>query len=139
MIVFSLICARRHEFEAWFRDGASFDAQQAKRAIACPECGNTKVEKAPMAPRLAPRREDGGRARKHTAVMGRQALLQLRRHVEQNCEYVGERFADEARKIHYEEAEKRDIYGEASDEDAKALAEEGVEFHRIPWPTREDS
>ena len=69
----------------------------------------------------------------------RQALRELRRHVEDNCDYVGTQFAEEARKIHYGEAEERNIYGESSDEDAVSLNEEGIKVQRIPWLPRENS
>jgi hypothetical protein len=154
MILFRLRCAKRHEFEGWFRDGASYEAQAAKRAIACPECGSTKVAKAPMAPSLARGR---GRAEPSEptqttnisapsitppapqAGATREALEALRKKVEESCDYVGEQFAEEARKIHYGETGARNIYGETSDDDAEALAEEGVEFHRIPWIRRRES
>jgi hypothetical protein len=60
-------------------------------------------------------------------------LLAIRQQVEQNCDYVGERFAEEARRIHYGEVDPRGIYGEATNEESEALAEEGIEFGRIPW------
>jgi len=151
MIVYSLKCARDHNFEVWFRDSSSYEVQAARRAVTCPECGSTKVSKAPMAPRLA-RGGTGEETPEATqpqaaanaapagaAMMTRRSLEALRRQVESSCEYVGERFPEEARKIHYGEVERRDIYGEAKDEDAKALAEEGIEFHRIPWIRRGDS
>lgn len=164
MILYNLTCAKRHEFEAWFRDSAAYEVQVGKRAIACPECGSTKISKAPMAPRLSRGRavehEIGGASAsspsrgqnsfpnsvrpsgvvpKEGAVMARKTLEALRKQIEEKCEYVGERFPEEARKIHYGEAARRDIYGEASDEAAKALTEEGVEFHRIPWIRRTES
>ena len=157
MILFRLRCAKRHEFEGWFRDGAGYEAQAAKRAIACPECGSTRIAKAPMAPRLARGRARGepveatqatnvpvpsGPARApdpDAAREARSALEALRKKVEESCDYVGEQFAEEARKIHYGETEARNIYGETSDDDATALAEEGVEFHRIPWIRRRES
>ncbi|HUC62555.1 MAG TPA: DUF1178 family protein [Alphaproteobacteria bacterium] len=155
MILYRLRCAKRHEFEAWFRDGAGYEAQAAKRAIACPECGSTKIAKAPMAPRLARGRAaaENAEAKPAPATQGapqpgttmvsvreaRAALEALQKRIEQNCDYVGERFAEEARKIHYGEVAARDIYGETSDEDAAALADEGVEFQRIPWVRRRES
>ena len=96
MILFALRCAADHEFEGWFRDGAMFDKQSAGGKITCPHCGNNDVTKAPMAPRVA-------RSRKAETAPSpaqlRAALQELRRHVETNCDYVGERFAEEARKI----------------------------------------
>ena len=130
MILFSLRCASGHEFEAWFRDGDGFLAQQNGGGIACPHCGGTQVEKAVMAPRI-------GRSRDKTPAISpaqmRAALVELRRQVETNCAYVGERFAEEARRIHYGEADPHGIYGEASDDESRELAEEGISVGRIPW------
>src|SRR5216684_3462421 len=130
MILFTLRCASGHEFEAWFRDGDGFEAQQKAGEIACPLCGDAQVEKAVMAPRI-------GRSRNNTPAMTpaqmRAALVELRRQVETNCDYVGERFAEEARRIHYREVDPHGIYGEATSEESKKLADEGISFGRIPW------
>jgi len=135
MILFDLRCGKGHVFEAWFRDNATFDAQAKAKAIACPACNNRTVEKAPMAPRIG---KGGGEVHQVAAEMAemRRQLQALRDKVESNCEYVGDNFAEEARRIHYGEVEHRDIYGEASDDEAKELNEEGVEFARIPWLPR---
>jgi hypothetical protein len=136
MILFALRCAADHEFEGWFRNGAAFETQSAAGEIVCPSCGSKSVEKAPMAPHL-------GRSRKNedapSAAQFRKALQEVRREIEANCDYVGDRFAEEARRIHYGETDPRSIYGEASADDAKTLSEEGIEFARIPWPTRTDA
>lgn len=136
MIRFTLRCASGHEFEGWFRDGANFEAQREAGEIACPECGNTGVEKGLMAPNIAPSRR---KAPPISPAQMRAALVELRRQVETNCDYVGERFAEEARKIHYGEADPHGIYGEASNEEAHDLAEEGISFGRIPWITPTDA
>jgi hypothetical protein len=130
MILFALRCAADHEFEGWFRDGAAFDRQSAGGKISCPQCGDTAVIKAPMAPRVARSRHVEVTA---SPAQLRKALQELRQHIEANCDYVGERFTEEARRIHYGETDPRGIYGEASAEDAKDLAEEGIEVSRIPW------
>ena len=136
MILFALRCAVDHEFEGWFRDGATFDRQSAAAKITCPHCGDTTVTKAPMAPR--PMRSRDAEAAP-SPVQIRKALQELRRHVETNCDYVGERFAEEARRIHYGESGARGIYGEATADDAKDLADEGIEVGRIPWLPRTDA
>lgn len=133
MILYTLRCEAEHQFEAWFRDGAAYDAQAAAGEIACPECGNTEVAKAPMAPRVArPRAEP-------TPAQVRRMLQQVRQHVESNCDYVGDKFADEARAMHEGKSERRGIYGEASDAEHEALAEEGIEVQRIPWVPPNDA
>ena len=130
MILFTLRCASGHEFEAWFRDGEGFEAQQQAREITCPHCGDSQVEKAVMAPNISRSRE---RKATISPAQMRAALLELRRQVETNCDYVGPRFAEEARRIHYGEADPHAIYGEATSEESQALTDEGIEFGRIPW------
>jgi hypothetical protein len=129
MIRFSLRCASGHEFEAWFRNGEGYEAQQRAGEIACPECGETHVEKALMAPSI-------GRSRAPMPISPaqlRSALVELRRQVESNCDYVGPQFAEEARRIHHGESDPRGIYGEATADESRELAEEGIKFGRIPW------
>jgi hypothetical protein len=140
MILFDLRCARDHVFEAWFRDNAAYEAQSRAGTVACPSCGNRKVEKAPMAPRIgkAPSEKSTTLAVSNEAAELRQQLVELRAKVEANCENVGDKFAEEARRIHYGEADKRGIYGETSDDDARELRDEGIPFARLPWP-RHDS
>jgi hypothetical protein len=136
MILFTLRCAHGHEFEGWFRDGDGFEAQQKAGEIACPECGQTAVEKAVMAPRLARSRESSPPI---SPAQFRSALIEMRRQVETHCDYVGERFAEEARRIHYGEIDSHGIYGEASEEESRELKDEGISFGRIPWVPHTDS
>lgn len=148
MIVYALKCANDHEFEGWFRDAATFDRQAAASEVTCAVCGDSQVAKAPMAPRLAKGRgESRGELREAPPAETRpglppeamKLLAELRQKVERECDYVGERFSEEARRIHYGEAEKRGIYGEASDEQAKELVDEGIEVAKIPWLPRRDA
>lgn len=144
MILYDLACRNGHVFEAWFASGAAFEAQRKARKIGCPDCGDHQVKKAPMAPRIGTGVKEQPPVK---AVAGKpglppemlQALRKLRETVESNCDYVGPRFPEEARAIHYGEREMRAIYGEASDEEAKDLAEEGIEVARIPWLPRSDA
>ncbi len=142
MILFDLKCAKGHVFEAWFRDSDAADRQMAGRKVACPECGNAKVTKAPMAPRIGKSGDKAAAPPAEMAAMSgkiRKELGDLRAKIEANCDYVGGRFAEEARKIHYGETDPRGIYGETSKDEANDLAEEGVEFARIPWLPRHNS
>jgi hypothetical protein len=141
MILYELRCDAGHGFEAWFRNSGTYDAQVAAGEVNCPVCGSATVEKALMAPAIAKRSGGDGTARRtHTTMAdARRELEALRQKIEENCEYVGDRFADEARKIHYEEAAHRDIYGEATETEARELEEEGIGVARIPWVSRTDS
>ena len=141
MILFDLKCATGHVFEAWFPDSAAFETQSERQEIACPACGDKTIRKAPMAPHLGKSAEPAEKRGKDDgrAAQMREMLGTLRREVEANCDYVGDKFAEEARKIHFHEVESRNIYGEATSEEAANLTEEGVEVQRIPWLPRQDS
>ncbi len=136
MIVFDLKCSAGHGFEAWFKDSATFDKQVTAGTVECPECGDTAVEKALMAPKVG-KGSEARRGRMEAQV--KDMLRAMRKTVETNCDYVGPRFAEEARKIHYGETEARGIYGEASDTEAKSLHEEGIEISRLPCVPHEDA
>ena len=149
MIHYALICEKGHEFESWFADSAAFDKQIKRKLIACPHCGSAKVDKAIMAPRLATGKKRKAPAEAPVAAPAapekapvamispqeqefRVKLKELREHLTKNADNVGQKFPEEARKMHYGEIEHRSIYGEASPQDAKELAEEGIEFHPLP-------
>ena len=150
LIVYNLRCVSGHEFEGWFRNSAAFDEQNAGRKLVCPLCETRDVTKAPMAPALArgipvPKEAEASAyaspphappPEEHSVPQEmrkmRQFMTGLRKYVEQNADYVGTRFPDEARKIHYGETEERQIYGEASLKDVKELLEEGVDIAPLP-------
>lgn len=181
MILFDLVCSQGHGFEAWFRDNDSFERLVAVGEIQCAICGDTKVKKALMAPKISSSKAAARHAAQDAAEQASEAsrnadenksegssspaalpsmtvqdtpgplshpqsvavpekvaeamqmLRKVQTHIEQNFDHVGKRFAEEARKMHYGEAEKRSIYGEATKEDAEALTEEGIEVNQIPW------
>jgi hypothetical protein len=152
VIRYALTCESGHAFDSWFPDSAAYDKQVKRRLVTCPICGSHKVEKALMAPRLArtdkrdaprepapaPAASSGPEPAQQVAMMSpqerefRAKLKELRDHIVRNSDYVGQKFPEEARRMHYGESERRSIYGEASAEDAAALAEEGIEFHHLP-------
>ena len=146
MILFKLKCAAEHEFEGWFRDNAACERQQSRHQIACPVCGDSSVEKAPMAPRLGrsraeppPQAQQSSQPPARTADAPpspadlRRALQELRKQVETHCDYVGPRFAEEARRIHRGDAPSRGIYGEATPAESRKLEDEGIEVACVPW------
>lgn len=135
MILFDLRCSAGHDFEAWFRDSAAYDAQVKDGEIGCPVCGDRQVTKALMAPAVSSRPKlDPARVAEAMTT-----LRKVQAHIEQNFDHVGPRFPEEARKIHHGEVEKRNIYGEATSDQAKELRDEGIEVGTIPWLPRHDS
>ena len=155
MIRYTLVCDKKHAFESWFADSAAFDKQAKRKLVACPVCDSTKVEKAIMAPRVvakkgrkAPIEMPAALAEAATPAVPaapapvamispqeqefRAKLKELREHLVKNADNVGEKFPEEARKMHYGETEHRSIYGVASPDEAKDLIEEGIECHPLP-------
>ena len=149
MIKYALTCGKGHTFESWFQNSAAYDKQAKQKLVTCPLCGSAKVEKGIMAPRLSGGRKDeelpaapAGEStpnHKTPVVMVspqereiRKKLKELRDHLTQNADNVGQKFPEEARKMHYGEIDHRSIYGEASPDEARKLSEEGIEFHPLP-------
>jgi hypothetical protein len=159
MIRYALACDQGHTFESWFQNSAAYDTQAKRGLVTCPHCGSAKVEKALMTPQLSGTKKRGRMsvptpdtpaaaqvpatvpapdAPAPVAMMSpqerefRRKLKELREHLTKNADYVGQKFPEEARKMHYGEVEHRSIYGEASPQDAKELHEEGIEFHPLP-------
>jgi len=136
MIRYSLRCDRDHEFEAWFRSSADYDHASKAGETLCPVCGSHEVGKAPMAPAVSGTKKKGETM--SVAVPDprnatfQAALREFRKKVTEDADYVGDKFAEEARKMHYNEVEARGIYGEATIEEAEALADEGIGFHPLP-------
>jgi hypothetical protein len=169
MIRYELRCDQAHEFDGWFKDSAAFDRLAQAGLVECPHCGPTKVAKRLMAPAIPKKGRPARNAKPealpapvveapapppaHTssppglpaaalAAMPaelRAMLRHMRTEIEKNCDYVGADFAEEARKIHHGEAEARGIFGEASEDEAEALREEGIDIARIPWVPPSDA
>jgi hypothetical protein len=140
VIAYRLACAKGHEFEGWFGSSAAFDAQEAQRALACPMCGDAHISKAIMSPSVM---TSVTKAKGKTEVAApppngpdlqklRQFMAGYRKFIEENADYVGPKFPEEARKIHYGETEERHIYGESTVREARELIEEGIEVAPMP-------
>ena len=153
MIHYNLRCAKGHAFESWFQSSGAYDSQLKRKLVSCPSCGSAKVEKAIMAPQIARKDKSAGApqpplqpeapstevaATPSTPLMMAQErelrtkLKELRDHIVKNADNVGERFANEARAMHYGDKEHRPIYGEASPDEAKSLIDEGIEVSPLP-------
>jgi hypothetical protein len=152
MIHYNLRCERGHSFESWFQSSSAYDSQVRRKLVTCPVCGSAKVEKAIMAPQIASKkgRDIAAPAPEPAAPVSETAtpastplllaqerelrakLKELRDHIVKTADNVGDRFPNEARKMHYGDIEHRPIYGEASPDEARALIEEGVEVSPLP-------
>jgi hypothetical protein len=152
MIHYNLRCERGHAFESWFQSSAAYESQEKRKLVNCPVCGSAKVERAIMAPQIvskksrdsapatapAPTAATDVTAPASTPLLMAQErelrakLKELRDHIVKNADNVGERFPNEARKMHYGDIEHRPIYGEASPDEARSLIEEGVEVSPLP-------
>lgn len=159
MIRYQLACAHGHSFEGWFRGSEDFETQAEAGSVTCPACGSTEVAKQLMTPSVATARGKAARpveevpqaetapSAAETAAPARnqqvslaqpqmaelaEAMRRIRKHVTENAENVGPRFAEEARAMHYGETEKRGIYGEATAEDTSSLLEDGIEVYPLP-------
>jgi hypothetical protein len=127
VIAYALRCHQGHEFDGWFRDSAAFEEQARGGHLTCPSCNSIRIEKAIMAPAVS-----GTKKRAETAARMRQFATGLRKYVQENADYVGPNFAEEARKIHYGETAERHIYGEATADEARELIEEGLDVAPLP-------
>lgn len=144
MIQYALKCHEGHQFDSWFQNAEAFDKLRQAGMVTCAVCGSTKVEKAVMAPRVRPARsaasQPGEPAEQpkpaplsEPASAAEQALAELKKQIEENSDYVGTKFAEEARAIHTGDAPERAIYGEANAEEAKSLIEDGVPVAPLPF------
>ena len=150
MIRYSLRCTKDHEFEAWFRSSADYDKQAADNGVPCPICGDHRIVKAPMAPSIGRAGKDKGAPAPAPAAAPAgpeekvqlaadprqraliQAMRELRKKIVEGADYVGDKFAEEARRIHFGETDPRGIYGEASVDEVRGLLEDGVEVMPLP-------
>jgi hypothetical protein len=151
MIRYNLRCERGHGFESWFQSSTAYESQEKRKLVNCPACGSAKVERAIMAPQIVSKK---GRERAETLPVAavttevatspstplmmaqerelRAKIKELRDHIVKNADNVGERFPNEARKMHYGDIEHRPIYGEATPDEARSLIDEGVEVSPLP-------
>ena len=140
MIRYALICEHDHDFEGWFGDSTDFDSQAARGLLECPICGSKAVRKQIMAPAVAGTKARGVNAPDQpTRQMMMEAMGRMRRHVEENFDYVGDTFAREARAIHDGTSEERGIYGEATPAEVKGLLQDGVPVAPLPPPAPKKS
>jgi len=149
VIRYALMCDAGHGFESWFRSSGDYDKQRKRGLVSCPACGSAAIEKQIMRPSIARSGSDKARTEPHAAPAAtdekspvamvspqeqflRAKLKELHDHVTKNADYVGDKFPEVARQMHYDEVERRSIYGEARPDEVKELVEEGVEVQPLP-------
>ncbi|WP_332711815.1 DUF1178 family protein [Pelagibacterium mangrovi] len=133
MIQYTLTCEAHHRFDAWFRNADAYDDQAARGILTCPVCNSHRIEKALMAPAVSTGGDTVSLSSGHPDhAKFLEAMRALRRKMTAEADYVGDKFAEEARKIHYEETEARGIYGEATRDEVSSLIDEGIEFMPLP-------
>jgi hypothetical protein len=139
MIRYTLKCQNDHSFESWFKSAEAYEGLRAAELVVCPDCQDTHVEKSLMAPQVRTRRDERAQTSEKRPMTNTadpdlaEAIRTIREHVEKNSDYVGDRFAKEARAMHNGETPQRSIYGEVRAEDARKLAEEGVPAVPLPF------
>ena len=140
MIKFDLVCENGHIFEASFDDSASFEKQRKKNQIECPFCNSSKISKSVMAPNVANKSTSSSKInRKQNKLFSNynKQLNKIKSEIEKNFTYVGKKFPEEARKIHYGETKDKPIYGEATDKESQELVEEGIQLIKLPFNQKE--
>ena len=143
MILFDLQCDKNHKFECWFASSTKYEEQLKDKMIICPYCNSTKIQKSLMAPNINTK-STSKNSKKNTKKKLVQENLEyqikkFRKYIEKNTDNVGKNFAEEARKIYYGETKSRPIRGESTEKEAQELAEEGIQFSKLPWYTKEDA
>ncbi len=134
MIKYILKCKNKHEFESWFLNSIEFEKLKKKKLIKCIFCKSQSVEKSIMSPRiLGLSKEDDSLSTDNEFAKIRKDLLKIRKFVEKNFEFVGEKFPQEVRNVYYDKRKNKNIYGNATTEEKDELKEEGIELTTVPW------
>ena len=135
MICYSLICSKNHTFESWFANTAAYEKLKQQNLLSCSVCGNQDVKKAIMAPNVSPKTNNPSKQAepKRSSSEAEKALTELKNHIKNNSEDVGNNFAVVARKMHEGETPERSIHGKTSLSEAKSLSEDGVPIIPLPW------
>jgi len=140
MIKYNLKCSGGHEFESWFSDSKEFDKLNKKKLLECIYCSSNKIEKSIMAPMIS-----GSKLKENSLDLvnekllnEKNELLQIRKYVEKNFEYVGDKFSQKVREVYYDKENKKTIYGTTTKEERDELAEEGIDLLSVPWVSKDN-
>ena len=140
MIKYNLRCHNNHTFESWFSDSYEFDNLNSKKLLGCIYCSSKKINKSIMAPMVSGtnKKKDELNNLNKSLLNEKNKLLQIRKYIENNFEYVGKNFSKKVREIYYDKRSKKTIYGSTTSEERRELAEEGIELLEVPWVEREN-
>ena len=140
MIKYTLKCKNKHEFESWFLDSKEYEKLKSNKLIECSQCGTKTIEKSIMSPHVSNKDEKEKKTKTNNHLKKiREDLLKMRSFVEKNFEYVGKDFTKEVKKIYYDKKSNKNIYGNATDDEAQELVDEGIELTSIPWIDKRDN
>ena len=140
MIKYTLKCKNKHEFESWFLDSKEYEKLKSNKLIECSQCGTKIIEKSIMSPHVSNKDEKEKKTKTNNHLKKiREDLLKMRSFVEKNFEYVGKDFTKEVIKIYYYKKSNKNIYGNATDDEAQELVDEGIELTSIPWIDKRDN
>jgi len=140
MIKYILKCKNNHEFESWFSDSNEFEKLNKKNLLECIFCSSKKIEKSIMAPMISGKSSEDENRKNHNDKLSSQKkeLLKIRKYVEKNFEFVGDKLSQKIREVYYDKKSKKSIYGTATPEEREELAEEGIDLLTIPWVSKDN-
>ena len=140
MIKYNLICNNNHEFESWFSDSKEFEKLNRKNLLECIYCSSKKIDKSIMAPMISNPKKNYGQIQETSEILKnkKNELLQLRKFIEKNFDYVGKDFSKKVREVYYDNKSKKAIYGTTTSEERDELAEEGIDLISIPWVNKDN-
>ena len=140
MIKYNLKCSNGHEFKSWFADSNEFDKLNKKKLLECIYCSSKKIQKSIMAPMISGRKlkEDNINLLNEKLSSKKNELLQIRKYIEKNFEFVGDKFSQKVREVYYDKKNRKMIYGTTTPEERDELAEEGINLLSIPWVSKDN-
>ena len=140
MIKYNLKCSNGHEFESWFSHSNEFDKLNKKKLLDCIYCSSKKIQKSIMAPMISGRKlkEDNINLLNEKLSSKKNELLQIRKYIEKNFEFVGDKFSQKVREVYYDKKNRKMIYGTTTPEERDELAEEGIDLLSIPWVSKDN-
>jgi len=140
MIKYNLKCINDHEFESWFSDSNEFDKLNKKKLLECIYCSSKNIQKSIMSPRITGKKsfEENLSLRDKSLLNEKNKLMKLRKYIEKNFDFVGDRFSEKVREVYYDKKSNKSIYGTATPEQRKELEDEGIDLLSIPWVSKDN-